>query len=305
MSETNPLVITGLGMVSSLGRDVVSSCAALRCNMDRVSPVDGEMVWDPRSEEDYPLSGHQVSGLTEGYQGIGRWIRLGRKALLDLLDYADLAADDAAWRRAGFVLCTAEVDEERFMLDRSDVEAAAHRLLKAVGLTVEPANVLTVSDGHRAAIAGLAEARKQIQARRWDRAVVLAVNSLLDESSLRWLREADRLKTPEYPVGLVPGEAASCVLVEDAAHAVGQADAELVAVGLAEEPDDDPDTRPGARRRDPGNTGQRKRRPYRRHLRRHEWRGDPCIQLGQRSSTAAARQISEPGQDHLPRDNRW
>lgn len=67
--------------------------------------------------------------------------------------------------------------------------------------------------GHAGPAAALRRAEELIAARTCSRVLVAAVDSLLDPLSLAWLAADDRLRGPETPDGIAPGEAAACWLV--------------------------------------------------------------------------------------------
>lgn len=80
------LVITVVGMVSSLGYGVVQSCAAARSGLTRWAELDVDAMDDDELRS-VPLQGHAIQGLTEGFAGLGRFLRLGDAALADMLEY--------------------------------------------------------------------------------------------------------------------------------------------------------------------------------------------------------------------------
>ncbi|MFE8603868.1 hypothetical protein [Archangium violaceum] len=219
MSATS-LMLSGLGLITSVGYSVEGSCAAIRCGITRPHSIDGMNVWDPEAEREVPLVGHPIAGLTDGFQGIGRWFRLGRYALLDLLRYAHLDLDDASfWRPCGLIACLPEPNPDRFAFPSEQAQALPLRLMRALGLPLLASSVACIEAGPPGPLMALRLARQRIAEGTWQRAIILAVDSLVDESSLRWLKEARRLKTPERPTGLMPGEAGACFLVEPPRHA--------------------------------------------------------------------------------------
>jgi hypothetical protein len=76
--------------------------------------------------------------------------------------------------------------------------------------------------GHAGPAAALLRAEALIAARTCRRVLIAAVDSLLDPASLAWLAADERLRGPETPDGLAPGEAAAWWLV-------GQADPQALA----------------------------------------------------------------------------
>jgi hypothetical protein len=67
--------------------------------------------------------------------------------------------------------------------------------------------------GHAGPAAALQRAEELIAARTCRRVLIAAVDSLIDAHSLAWLAAANRLRGPETPDGVAPGEAAACWLV--------------------------------------------------------------------------------------------
>ena len=67
--------------------------------------------------------------------------------------------------------------------------------------------------GHAAPAAALLRAEVLISSRACRQVLIAAVDSLLDPLSLAWLAAGERLRGPETPDGVAPGEAAACWLV--------------------------------------------------------------------------------------------
>jgi len=220
------LVLSGLGLITTVGYSVEESCAALRCGMTRPHPLDGMTAWDLGAEQEVPLVGHPITGLMDGFQGVGRWFRLSRYALLDLLRYSRLDAADAPfWRQCGLIACLPELDPDRFAFPEEDARALPQRLLRAVGLPIPALNVSCIEAGSLGPLLALQQAREKLASGTWHRALILSLDSLVDASSLRWLKTSRRLKTPEHPTGLMAGEAGACLLVESPRQAGERGDA--------------------------------------------------------------------------------
>ena len=67
--------------------------------------------------------------------------------------------------------------------------------------------------GHAAPAAALLRADALLTSRTCRRVLVAAVDSLIDPLSLAWLASTNRLRGPETPDGVAPGEAAACWLI--------------------------------------------------------------------------------------------
>jgi 3-oxoacyl-[acyl-carrier-protein] synthase-1 len=220
------MVITGYGMMCSVGWNAATACAAIRAGLSRPTPVDGFDLLDEVASEPAPVRGHAVTGYTDGFIPPGLWNRLAGGAWLDLREQLAAAAetDPGFWQQCGLVLVTPPLDQARFQLPEPiPVEAVRATTLRYLagehGWSVDPAHAVLVCGGHAAGIAALARARELLTQARITRVVLLAVDSQLDPLSVEWLAEQGRLKSPEQPAGLEPGEAATALLLETAAAA--------------------------------------------------------------------------------------
>ena len=215
------LAITGLGMVTSVGHDVATACASLRAGMSR--PADlGYSVVDEKGMADEQVIGHPLRGITDGFQGVGRYVRIGRMALRDLRAGGQLATTDSRFWDATVVrvgLSRAPYDEigvlEEMLEQDFPVELAA-----AVPLPVQPDKVVVVFAGHASGLQLIADAARDIANRSCERSIVICLDSLVDGDLLRMLEVRNRLKSADRAVGLMPGEAGAAVLVEDERAAV-------------------------------------------------------------------------------------
>lgn len=213
-------VISGLGMVSTLGRDAVTACAALRAGMTRPRPL---AFYVPSSEDLLvePVFGHPMTGTTDGFEGLGLYLLLAHLALSDLLDATGCEPGNATfWKESGLWVCTStgrlddeyELEAHERMLDKRLVP----ELIRYVGLVIPMKQTRRVPLGHASVLFGVQEACDAIRGGRLARALVVGVDSLVDEGSLEWLASRNRLKTPEHAVGVMPGEAAAALLLERA-----------------------------------------------------------------------------------------
>jgi 3-oxoacyl-[acyl-carrier-protein] synthase-1 len=58
------------------------------------------------------------------------------------------------------------------------------------------------------------KALQALRTRNWSRCLIGAFDSLVDANALEWLHDARRLRVPDKPDGIIPGEAASFILLE-------------------------------------------------------------------------------------------
>lgn len=214
------LAITGLGLVSTVGYDVVSACASIRAGIARPVPLDFQVA----SSEDLSVEavmGHSMVGVTDGFTGLGLYVHLSCLALEDLLAYGRLDARDARfWRDTALFVGTSPArDEEEAELQQLLEEHLCSELVRRVGLDIRPENQRRLAQGHASVLSAVSEATEAITRGRIRRAVVLGVDSLVGGDELCWLAASGRLKTPEHAVGLMPGEAAAALLLESETEA--------------------------------------------------------------------------------------
>jgi 3-oxoacyl-[acyl-carrier-protein] synthase-1 len=224
-------------MVSALGLDVVSSCAASRAQMRRIAPLDDCAVVDTESDagESVEVAAHRVPKLSVGLHGLIRLLSLSAAALTDLtLEPAMLDG-----RSTGIILLSRSDLHRREWLKqmRADPEKAGDRDLdgEEASLGAEAARLsrdLLPKVATRARIAFQKEAQrvlladqtgfvmalelasKWIAERTCERCLIGGVDSYLDPATVRALEGLQLLKTPDDPAGLIPGEAACFVAVE-------------------------------------------------------------------------------------------
>ena len=219
-------------MVTSLGYDVHTACAASRAGLTRAAELPFVV---PENDNSPGLAiGHPATLLGGGFEGDARLVQLLVGAFRDLAQ--QLPGDILSSPRLGLYLALPAGDRERqglhlvaedvraLYLERlgrpSQVDdgARARRILDsalrmanlpAVRSAVEGVHVSTA--GHAGVIELYESARDDLDSGRLDLALVGGVDSLVGHATLRWLHSTRRLKSAESPAGLAPGEAAAFV----------------------------------------------------------------------------------------------
>jgi hypothetical protein len=183
------------GLCCPLGPAEIAA-AALAADLSRAD----QLAWAPLlglGDDLAPAVGHAVMPAV-GDDRLGALLRLAwgeytrctPPAAADLVLICQALPDELRWGPEGLPDCSTVV---RSMCD------------------VERSELVAL--GHVAPAAALCRADELISTGVCRRVLIAAVDSLLDPASLAWLANDDRLRGPETPDGLAPGEAAAWWLV--------------------------------------------------------------------------------------------
>lgn len=241
------VAITGMGAVTSVGLDAVTTCASIRTGLSRPELLLEHEVLDREEQAPIGITGHPVSLVTRGFVGVARWLQLAALALQDLARSANLPGpeDTRFWSATLCYVVVPVLDVPRFLVepacDTGDAVTArfVHPLHARVAPFFSLARAVTWCRGRVGALEAVQRAAEHFRQREHERVVVLAVDSLTDDSALAWLAEQDRLKHDDNPVGLSPGEGAAAFMLEApwSARARGaMVLAHIVAAATAQEP---------------------------------------------------------------------
>lgn len=192
--------------------------------------------------EDVGLTCHTIPFAVDGFEGETRLSHLASLALQDL-DHREPWLKDAT-RSACYLSLPppertpADGDEEADKQPPVDAWARAQALwaqaVRPLGWHQVPLLRHLAMSGHTGFARALEQACIDLQSGQIDVALVGGVDSLIDEDLLAWMEETCRLKTPDEPAGVQPGEAAAFVVLESEGHAQArQARAHVVLRGLA------------------------------------------------------------------------
>lgn len=184
--------------------------------------------------------GRPIRGFTEGFFVQGLWIRLGVACLKGMVEHLGLTelSDREFWSATGLLAVTPPITDARFECDVTYTtqhlkSAYLSRLIEVVPFPISYENTDVVCIGHAGTIVAISRAGMMITKMGMERVIILAVDSYLDPLTLDWLVELGRLKDAENPVGLIPGEAGACIMVESLASSRRR---RAVAHALVEEP---------------------------------------------------------------------
>jgi 3-oxoacyl-[acyl-carrier-protein] synthase-1 len=193
--------IVAAGMVCSVGLTAATACAAMRA---KVAGFDELPYVDNEGE---PIVGAAVPDLDPGLKRGERLVELLALALEDCLASTKVGAT----ARVPLLVGLAEFDRP------GGAGGFAKSLIPKVEVRLDTKfdrnRSETFPRGHVSGFDALRKARELLQDRAVPACLVCGVDSYINASSLQWLDRHNRLKTPANSDGVIPGEAAACVLV--------------------------------------------------------------------------------------------
>ena len=213
---TDTLSIRAAGMVTAVGLNCASSCAAMRGRLDgfqetRFLGSGGE--W---------LLGAPVP-LPRNWIGLKRLAHLAAGALHDIYRKVPEARTDAA-----LILCLAEPERPGNLT--GDGEQLARLILQILDLPPRT-DVRMVTHGRPSGLVALEQARRMLSRGDAKRILIVGVDSYLTGLTIAHYLAEERLLTPDNANGFIPAEAAAAVLVEPG----DQGPLVLTGLGLARE----------------------------------------------------------------------
>ena len=209
------LVVRASGMVTAVGLDAPSACAAMRARIDGFAEtrfIGSGGDW---------LIGAAVP-LPRNWIGTKRMAHLAAGAIVEVLRREPAAEADAA-----LILCLAE--EGRPGRPVRDADAFARQVAEIVEL---PARTRTriVAHGRPSGFVALDRARRLLDEGTTRHVVIAGVDSYLTGPAVAHYLGANRLLTPDNANGFIPGEAAAAILCTRSGEGL-----RLTGLGLARE----------------------------------------------------------------------
>jgi 3-oxoacyl-[acyl-carrier-protein] synthase-1 len=195
-----PLAITGTGMVTGVGLDAPSSCAAIRCAIDNFQEtrfMDRGGEW---------IMGSEVP-LKQPWRGKTKLIKMAAAAINECLAKNKQIIPEST----PLLLCLSEhgrkgrvIDHDnQFFLDLQDeLQLVFHGRSRVV------------AQGHVSIAVALKHARLLIQELKINHVLIAATDSLLVAPTLSHYEENERLLSSQNSNGFIPGEAAAALVVE-------------------------------------------------------------------------------------------
>jgi 3-oxoacyl-[acyl-carrier-protein] synthase I len=194
-----PLSIVSSGMVTCVGMDAPSSCAAIRAaiaNFTETRFMGDGGEW---------LIGAQVE-LEQPWRGRTKLVKMLASSITECLQ--GIAKED--WRHIALMLCVAEPERPGRTEGLDDVLFL--ELCKELDAEFHPRSAI-VAHGRVAAAVALKNARHLIYKEGISHVLITGADSYLSWPTLRYYQNKQRLLTAENSNGFIPGEAGAAVLV--------------------------------------------------------------------------------------------
>jgi 3-oxoacyl-[acyl-carrier-protein] synthase-1 len=195
----NPISIIAAGMVTGVGLDAPSSCAAIRCAIDNFSEtrfMDKGGEW---------IIGSQVP-LEQPWRGLPKLVHMVVPAIRECLVQAGNVKPD----QIPLLLCVAEKERPGRLEGLDDELFSAVQAELGVRFHVRSA---VIPRGRVAGGLAMILARQLIHEERLPFCLIAGVDSYLVAPTLAAYENKDRLLTSQNSNGFIPGEAGSAILV--------------------------------------------------------------------------------------------
>ena len=202
MTELNitqqPLAITATGMVTGVGLDTKSTCAAVRASIDNFQEtrfIDAGGEWIQACE--VPLE--------QPWSGTRKLAKMLAQALIECAQQGKVDLEQVP-----LIICLAEKERP------GRVENLSNRVFfetqEELGIRFHKDSKV-VEHGRVGGLVAMRQAREMIYKEKAEHIIVAGVDSLITGPALRVYEEQDRVLTSQNSDGFIPGEAAAAVLV--------------------------------------------------------------------------------------------
>lgn len=213
MTTRSVLALRKIGLVTAVGMDAPSSCAAFRARVANPTPT---RIMDVNGDW---IMAHQVE-LGDVRDGMTRQVNMAALAAQEALS----GVPQLEWASIPLLLCVAE-QERPGRLAGLDVQLLA-RLQEALGAKFASHSSVLAQGRVSVPVAAL-QARRMLEAGLARQVLVVAVDSLVNWETLAHHDRADRLLREDHSNGFLPGEGAGALLLGAPTGA-----AELIVDGL-------------------------------------------------------------------------
>lgn len=204
MNHTAKLAVIGHGMVSALGNDSISSCAALRAG---VSGVRQSILWDPSAGARMNAA---RPGLHQWWQGSSMLAELVFPAINQCFDEVKTQKLQIKLTQIPIILVTSAAD--RPLRDLNLDKQLWNDLAIKLGWPLPPGSQV-IPGGRTGMVDAFAQAQQILLSDKAPVCIVAGVESFLRQELVNHYLNQNRLLCATNSNGFIPGEAASAVLL--------------------------------------------------------------------------------------------
>jgi len=206
--KSDSIVITGTGMITSVGHNACQACASIRADIVRIETID---VFEIK-----PVYGCPISGITDAFIDRGRFRVMVSHAMDDLITNARLSQKD--FSHTDIYLALPPLN--RYYMDSNIAEKLPKEICSNNPFLLDKEHQIKLyPDGHAAAATALQDAMLALEEDRINYAIIGGVDSLVFIDTLLFFFKKGRIKYENNPYGFTPGEAAAFILLEKCCHA--------------------------------------------------------------------------------------
>lgn len=209
----NDIIINSVGAHTSFG-GINDSSSAFRCGMLRGQELQDWPYFDEDTLHEQFLIGYPAAGINNGFQGLGRYIKLGALALSDLQRNCNLKFNHID--KLGISYVFPKIDSQiPFLKFLNDNYKIFHKkIIKLSNVNIIEQNIKTHFEGNVGLISAMQEAIGFLEKGYFEYYIIGVIDSLLLNEKLSKLLKFNKIKTLDNQNGFVPSEAACFILLE-------------------------------------------------------------------------------------------
>ncbi len=204
-----------MGIISPIGYDAKNCCASIRCGINRFQHLDYTFI-DEADLEVTAIAGSYLKMVTSGYSGIALLTILSVKALDSLIKSESLdLTDKEFWEKTQIsIALTAQRLSDSTLNDEDIQVELVSKLFKQFNSVIPYSNFSVRFMNNTSSMHSILEVFDSIESCKYERGIILAVDSLVEGDVLQCYVDAKRILMPGSPNGMIPGEAGAAIMIE-------------------------------------------------------------------------------------------
>ncbi len=217
--EADSVVITGMGLMTSVGHNAPQSLTSIRAGITRFSEIPQyvPVVREPGMYFPEPAIGSPVTGVTDGLEGIERLLAMSVPALKEAISDANLEGNDL---QETMILVAGGQRPDIMDGSRQATVFVPRLASRASGFSF--AGHSYFPQGNVGFLLALKKGIELLNHGRCKCCIIGGVDSWLDTETLSWLDKVRRLKSESNVDAFIPGEGAAFAVIELKKNALGK-----------------------------------------------------------------------------------